>query len=324
MTSTSDAKSVWRFNHGAIEGMPHFEYAVKFKEIIEKRSNGEIEVKLYGWGELGSIAENVELCQSGGIDFTIGGPALDSTFVPEADVFQIPYLFPKNVETVKSVLTNKNAQWFKILSKKYKRTGVILIDYFQEGDQVWTSNKSIRKPDDFKGLKWRVMNSQLLIELLKRFGANPTTLPFGEIYSALQLKVIDGEENSLMAIRDMKFYEVQDYITFGCPYYLWNTILSSQIFFEKLSDKEKKLLFEAAYESGDYLWRTFKEKQAEAEADIKNGKPSIHIVRLTDKEIQPFKELGMPIKDIYLKNTSEDGKLVYNSLLEEINKASNN
>jgi len=198
-----------------------------------------------------------------------------------------------------------------------------LLSKVHNGWAHWTSNKPIHKPSDFNGLKWRVMKSPMLVESMKRFGASPTPLAFGQVYSGLQLKMIDGHGNSILFIRDFKLYEVQDYITFSYPYlYFANTVVN-KAFFEKQSKKMQDTILEAIEELTETMWKVYYDLRDEALTDIKKAKPNIIINELTDEELKVFKNAALPVREIYFERIGKDGRLIIESVLKEIDKANN-
>ena len=201
----------WKFAIEEIQGSVQDAYASKFKEIIEQKTNGDITVAVYPYGTLGTSGELTELAITGIIQFANASPGHLGTLVPEILVFSIPYLLSQNDEVNKKILTESQTI-YEDLAGDLEKKGLQLLTMYPEGEQVWTTNKPIRKPEDFKGFKMRVMVSPMLIEAYRAYGADPTPLPYSEVYGALQLKMIDGQVNPIFAIEEMKFYEVTDYM----------------------------------------------------------------------------------------------------------------
>jgi len=313
------AKHKWKFA-GGVPGMIDAYYMKIFKECLSKKSNGEIELVLYYLGELGTSKEMSELLQTGGIQFAFTDPGHFAASIKELEIFNVPYIFPEGMDEIKEVLSNKKARWFQILSNSYKKQNLNLLDIIPFGWSAWTSNRPLRTLDDFKGFKMRVMPAPLLVELYKLLGANPTATPFGEVYSALQLKMVDGQDNPISLVEAMKFHEVQDYITFSHHLMMVTTLSTNLPFFKGLPKEHQKIILEAAGECYNLYYLELARRERELREKIKKNRPSIQFTELTSEEIEPFRRAVMPVRDEYVEIAGESGKLVMESLFEEIKK----
>ncbi|MFH1300570.1 MAG: TRAP transporter substrate-binding protein DctP, partial [Planctomycetota bacterium] len=193
-TTQSPKPTPWRFAIEETVGSVQHQYALKFKELVEARSDGEIEVTIYPYGTLGTSDQITEQVDMGVIQFAMASPGHLGKLIPEVQVFLLHFLFSDNDEINNSVL-NEDPQLRKTFNDLYARKNFKLLSIFSEGWQVWTTKKSIQTPDDFRGVKMRVMTSPLLLAAYEAYGASPTPLPYSEVYSALQLNMIDGQEN---------------------------------------------------------------------------------------------------------------------------------
>ncbi|WP_068088790.1 TRAP transporter substrate-binding protein [Polycladidibacter stylochi] len=184
--------------------------AIYFKNELEKRTNGQVEVTLYPGGQMGNDRELVELVQDGTLDLAM--PTV-SKLAPWDKAFSapgIPYIFPdRNV-----ALEVLNGEFGDYLNTRLEPMGLTSIGWFEGGFRQITNNvRPITKPDDLKGIKIRTMPVDAHIAVFKHLGANPTPMAFSELYSALQQKVVDGQENPLINIVANRMYEVQDYVS---------------------------------------------------------------------------------------------------------------
>jgi TRAP-type C4-dicarboxylate transport system substrate-binding protein len=164
----------------------------------------------------------------------------------------------------------------------------------------------------------RTMSSKLLVESYAAYGANPTPSPFAEVYSSLQLKMVDGQENPLAVIYDMKFYEVQDYLIFAytSPFFL--TMISNKTFIDKLPADMQKIVREAADEIIPYAFE-WQEKFNKSRLDkMVQSKKELKVVYLTSEQIAMFKEISQKTHQIFLDIGGEDAKQILDALMTDI------
>jgi len=197
----------WKLAHEELKDGFMDTFAKEFKKKLAEKSNGEINLEIYPSGTLGTSEDLVNLVQENVIQFNLADAGHLGSLIPEVQALLLQYLFPKDMDVVKEVL-NKG-KFMDLLGEKFRQMDLEPLANLTEGWQVWTTNKPIHTPQDFKGFKMRTMTSRLLVENYKAYGCNPTTMPYAEVYSGLQLNMIEGQFNSLNCTSDMKFYEVQ-------------------------------------------------------------------------------------------------------------------
>ena len=202
---------MWQVALEEIEGSMQDEYAKKFVEIIEEQSKGVIRCNIHFYGELGTSSEITKLLQNGDLQFAFQSPGHLGSYIPEVQVFSIHYLFPTDFNLLEKIL-RKGPNTYNVLGKYYRKNKLELLSIIEEGWQIWTANKPLRKPADFDGITFRVMSSPFLITAYRLYGAYVMTVPYGQIYSDLELGRIDAETQPFFAIQEMKFYEVQDFM----------------------------------------------------------------------------------------------------------------
>lgn len=180
-----------------------------FKRMVESQTKGDIEVRAYHASSLGNEREALEGVKIGTIEMaTLSSGPVPGFFAPVM-VFSIPYLF-SSAPLAWDVFNGPFGRDFSEAMRK--QTGVRILSITENGFRNFTSNaKPLRKPDDLKGLKIRTMENPAHMAMVRAFGADPTPIAFGELYMALQQKVVDGQETPVVLIHDMKFYEVQKY-----------------------------------------------------------------------------------------------------------------
>ncbi len=315
----SAAKYSWCFALEEIEGSMQDAFAKKFKEVAEQKSNGDIQVDIYPYGQLGTSSQITELLQNGAVEFAFQSPGHLGSYIPEVQIFSVHYLFPSNEEVIKKVL-KESAALYDTLGHCYEAKDFRLLSIIPEGWQIWTTNKEIRKPDDFEGFKMRVMTSPLLVEAYKAYGASPTPMPYSEIYSALQLKMIDGQVNPYFAIEEMKFYEVTKYMIKADQLMFICTFVSNNEFYKNLPDDIKKIVDEASAAATDFIFSYQDKLNEERKGKILKAKPSMVHYELTPEERAAFQEKAMVVRDKYVEIGGPQAREILDSLVKEIEK----
>jgi TRAP-type C4-dicarboxylate transport system substrate-binding protein len=185
-------KYFWQVALEEIEGSMQHAYAQKFVDTLEDKSDGQIHAKIIFYGELGTAGEITQLLQAGDLHFAFQSPGHLGYYIPEVQVFSIHYLFPTDPAVLEKML-RKGPNTYKALQKYYHRHRLELLSIIEEGWQIWTANKPLRKPDDFKGVTFRVMSSPFLITAYRIYGAYVVTVPYGQIYDDLAMGRIHAE-----------------------------------------------------------------------------------------------------------------------------------
>ena len=212
--------------------------AEKFKELIEKRSNGDIKVKIYHSASLGNETEILQQVQMNSIQMAIitGGPF--DTFDPMARVINYPFLF-KDYEQVDRILDGPLGSE---LLKSLESSGFKGLCFSENGFRNLTNSKRpVKTADDLKGLKIRVMSSAIHKAIWQSLGANPTPMPW-PIYTELEQGVIDGQENPLWVMEVYKFYEIQEFMTLTRHVYSYHIDVASLSWWNTLNAKTRKMI----------------------------------------------------------------------------------
>jgi TRAP-type C4-dicarboxylate transport system substrate-binding protein len=193
---------------------------------------------------------------------------------------------------------------------------------YPEGEMVWTTNKEIRTPADFANFKMRTMVSPMLVAAYEAYGASPTPMPYGEVYGGLQLGQIDGQVNPIFAIEEMKFYEVTDYMIFSGEQEFVTTVVTNSDWYQAdLSDESKQALDETLAELADYIFEVQEQYNQERLEKIKQAKPDMTIVELSDEERAAFEERAQNVRQAYVEMVGGDAEQVLNDLQAEIKAA---
>jgi len=233
--------------------------AEKFKELIEQRSNGKYEIKVYHSASLGNETEILQQVQMNTIQMAIvtGGPF--DTFDPITRVVNYPFLFKNNAQADMILDGPLGQQILKSLeSSNFKG-----LSFSENGFRNLTNSKrAVKSPDDIKGLKIRVMASAIHKAIWKALGANPTPMPW-PIYTELEQKVIDGQENPLWVMEVYKFYEIQKYMTLSRHVYSYHIDIASLVWWKTLDKADQDMLQKAMYEAAVFQRKDNRSKNAD-------------------------------------------------------------
>ncbi|NBB70599.1 MAG: C4-dicarboxylate ABC transporter [Alphaproteobacteria bacterium] len=270
-------------------------YATKFKEVVEAESGGEITVTIYPYGTLGESADVTELTQAGVLQLANASPGFTGSIIPEVQVFSVPYLLPEDDAVLNEFFRNSELirEDFDPL---FEQQGLAVVDFYPEGEFVMTTKEPVRSRDDLDGVKFRVMTSPLLVETYNAFGATPTPLPWGEVYSSLQLNMIGGQENPMFFVESTKMYEVTDYIVFTGHNTYTTTIVGNLDWYNGLSEEERAILDLAQIEAFEHILDYQKTLAEDSLEKILEAKPEIEVIRLSDAEREPFREAAAAVE----------------------------
>ena len=261
---------VIKFSHVVADDTPKGKGATKFKELAEKYSNGAVKVEVYANSTLYKDKEEMEALQLGAVQML--APSL-SKFGPlgvrEFEVFDLPYIFDGSEALNKITQGPVGAQLFARLEPK----GIKGLAYWDAGFRVLSSNKPLRMPEDYKGLKFRIQSSKVLEAQFRLLGATPQVMAFSEVYQALQTGVVDGQENTPSNMYTQKMDEVQKYTTLTNHGYIGYVVVVNKKFWEGLPADIRGQLEKAMKESTEYANHiSAKENEEALEAMKKNAK----------------------------------------------------
>ncbi|GHU19944.1 ABC transporter substrate-binding protein [Betaproteobacteria bacterium] len=296
----------------SLTGSSHGVGIVKFKEAIEKETNGRIKMQLFPDGQMGNDMSMMDSLKMGTLDMTVTstGPIANTTktFL----VFDLPFLFTSE-KIADTVLDGPACQ--EILDT-LKGTGLVGLAYWENGFRNMTnSRKPINTPDDLKGLKIRTMQNPIHLDSFKKWGANPVPLPFNEVFTALEQKVIDGQENPNTLIYDAGFYEAQKYLTISRHFYTPFVLMIGQKSWDKLSPADQKLVQKIALDVRADQRAANREFSAKY-VDLMRQK-GIAINEISPTDIEKFKATS---KEIYDQFANDIGKERLEKILAEVAK----
>ena len=215
--------------------------------ILEKKSGGAVKLQVFCCAQLGSERELAEGVRLGTINMTsVAAEGALPAWVPELQAFGLPFII-RDREHIYKVLDGPVG---KELESKLNAQGLVVLGWWELGFRNMTSkDKPIRTPDDLKGLKMRVQEAKVWLGLMRALGAIPTPIPFGELYNALQQGVVDGQENPIVTITSMKFYEVQKQVGLTEHTYTALPILASKKWWDTLKPNQRDVIAASVRES---------------------------------------------------------------------------
>ena len=266
----------------------------KFKELVEEKTGGEVVLELDPNGQLyASEREAIEAAQAGNIEMTVAASAPVAGFDKRFLALDLPFIFPDH-ETAYEALDGELGQ---TLLDGLHEIGLVGLAYGETGMRHFSnSNRPIETPEDLQGLKIRTMENEVHIDTFKEYGANASPFAFGELYSALQQNIYDGMENPINLIDQMKFYEVQDYLTISNHAYTATVGFMNAEFFNSLPEDIQTAVKESAVESMDYQRGIARQQDEDGLAITKEH---MEINELTSEQKQQFIEAAGPIFDKY-------------------------
>jgi len=297
-TVPSVAKVTMKMAHPGSPTHQFYYQGEQFMKILEKLAPGEFDVKMYPHSQLGGEREQVEQCSLGTVDAVLVSTGTPTHWVKEIGAVDIPYIF-KNRNRAYAALDGKVGE---ALREKMLKHGMRILSWSEVGIRHLTNNvRPIKVPEDAKGLKIRVMESVVYIEMLKAWGAVATPLAFHELYTALQQNVVDGQENPTRTIRSMKFYEVQKHISLTGHVFSPAVIMVNEKFFKKLPGNLQKALVEAADKAAK-AERKFVADNETNDLDFLKSKGMI----VTMPDVEKFRKASQPVVGIMAKKVGWD------------------
>jgi tripartite ATP-independent transporter DctP family solute receptor len=273
--------------------------ALKFKEIVEERTDGEVKVTVFPNAKLGDERTLLENMKMGVVDAGVitSGPIIN--FIPEFGVFDLPFLF-RSPEHAYAVLDGPIG---KSLLAKMEEQGWKGLAYGERGFRNPTNSKHpVAEPADLEGLKIRLVENPVYVDTFKALGANAVPMAWTETLTALQQKTIDGQENPLNVIVSFKLYESQDFLSMTRHAYAPNVIMMSKKSWDKLSADQQAIVQEAAQKAAEANRTYDNDKAAEWLAFLKEQGMDV----VEEPDLAAFREAVQPIYDKYGADFGED------------------
>lgn len=255
-----------RFGYGLNEQSNQGRAVKLFAEQVEKASGGKMKVRAIGAAALGPDTQMQQALIGGAQEMMVGSTATLVGITKEMALWDTPFLF-NNAAEADAILDGPIGQ--RVMDKLQEK-GLVGLVYWENGFRNMTNNKRpIARMEDFDGIKLRVMQNNVYLDSFKRLGANAVPLPFSELFSALETKTVDGQENPYNTILSSKFFEVQKYLSVTNHVYSPWIVTVSKKWWDGLSAAEKKVLMDAARASRDFERKDTREEASRALAELK-------------------------------------------------------
>jgi tripartite ATP-independent transporter DctP family solute receptor len=286
LVQAQDIKNrIIRFGYGLNEVSNQGRAAKVFADEVEKASGGKMKIRAIGAAALGSDVQMQQALIGGAQEMMVGSTATLVGITKEMAIWDTPFLF-NNTKEADAVLDGPVGQ--KVMDKLQEK-GLVGLVYWENGFRNLTNNKrAVAKLEDMDGIKLRVMQNNVFIDSFKTLGANAVPLPFSELFTALETKTVDGQENPYNTILSSKFYEVQKYLTVTNHVYSPWIVTVSKKYWDGLSKAEQKVLLDAAKKSRDFERQDTRAEASKALADLK-GK-GMQINELSPAEANRMRE----------------------------------
>ncbi|AZO93717.1 TRAP transporter substrate-binding protein [Halocella sp. SP3-1] len=287
------------------EGYPTVVGAKEFARLVEERTDGRIKIDVYAGGILGDESSTIEQVQFGAIDFVRTSITPMANFEPAMNVLSLPYLYPSE-EYMFQVLQGEIGE--SVLDG-LKDAGIIGLTWYDSGARsFYIADKKVTGPEDLKGLRIRVQESQLMMDMVEALGASPTPISWGEVYSALQTGVVDAAENNYPGWYYNSHHEVAPNFVEDEHNRIPELIIMSKITWDSLSEEDQKIIKQAAVESTEVQREAWDARTEEAKRQaVEEG---ANITTLTAEQKQAFQDAVM---DLYPKYSAG-----YEDLLDSI------
>jgi tripartite ATP-independent transporter DctP family solute receptor len=270
---------------------------IKFAELVKERSNGRITIDVFPSAQLGEEKAVIEQVQLGAIEFTRVSTGPMGEFNKEFGVFSLPYIFDNDEHVWKFLLGDHGSK----LLDSLETSGMKGLAYYSSGSRSFYSSKPLTSMEDLKGLKIRVIENKLNIEIMKALGANATPMPYGEVYSSLQTGVIDAAENNYPSYYSSKHFEVAPHYLLDHHQRVPEVLLVSKPVWDKLSADDQAIIKQAAVDSIAYQREEWAKYEKESEEQVRAGGATITEV----SDLKPWKDAVAPVIESYREQYKE-------------------
>jgi TRAP-type transport system periplasmic protein len=286
--------------------------AKKFCDLMGEKSQNRYNVRLFPSSQLGGDIQVISSLQGGTIDFTMMNADLLAGVSKDFSLFALPFLFANGPEADKVFDGPFGDKLGKLLEPK----SLISMGYMELGFRNLTnSRRAVAKLEDIAGLKIRVVQSPLYIDMFNMLGANAVPMPFPEVYTALEQKVVDGQENPISTIFANKLHEVQKFLSFTRHIYNPQIVMCSKKTWDSFSDADKKAAMDAMAEARPFQRQTSRKLEGEWVEQIKKT------TQITDITVAEFQRLADKVKPVTEKYSKDADQALVKELFDAIKKA---
>jgi len=290
--TAASAQTVLRSSDTHPDGYPTVEAVKYFGQLIEERTAGRYKVEVYHSAQLGQEADTIEQVRSGVIDLNRVSMGPWNGLVPETQVPSLPYVFRSPAHMRAVMLGDIGAD----IAKGFEQHGVVVLTYYDGGSRsFYTSKKPIETPADLAGMKLRVMQSDIFVDMVAALGGTATPMPYGEVYSAIQTGVVDGAENNFPSYDTAGHFEVAKNYSLDEHLIVPEVFVMSKAAWDKLTPEDQAIFKQAAIDSSARQFELWDAQVAASRAKVEAAGSTINT---PDK--QPFMDAMKPVYDKYV------------------------
>jgi len=293
--------TVLKISNGINEAHPTYLACKEFEKIVESKLPGKYDVQVYANAQLGDDVRATEAVRMGTLEMVATSASPLTGLVPEFNVFDLPFI----VTSEKAADAIYDGPIGAKLAALLEPKGIKLLSYYENGfRQLTNSVREVKSPADLKGLKIRTMQNPIHLAAWRALGSNPTPMPFSEVFTAMQQKTIDGQENPIPTIYLSKFYEVQKYVTLTGHVYGPHILLINKKMFDSFPAEDQKIILEAAQASAKFQRETNRKMNRDFIAELK--KAGMVVTELTPEQLKAFQEAVKPVYDEWIPKIGKD------------------
>jgi len=290
----SEESYVIKFSHTLTPTTPKGQAAERFKELVEEKSEGRITVEIYPNGELYGDEDELQALQSGSVEMLGPSSSKFTTIAPQLQVLDLPFIFD-GVEDIPEVVNEDSAVGRAIYENDdLAERNMQVISLWDDGLKQITSNTPVRSPEDMEGMKVRIQPADVLRNQMEAWGANPTPIAFGEVFTALEQGVVEGQENTYSAIFTARFNQVQSHLTVSDHGYIGYPIVIRKDFFDSLPGNLQQVVVDSAREAAVFNREIAADTNQKYKERIEDS-GTTEIIELSDEERQAFKDMVVPV-----------------------------
>lgn len=299
--AAASAETVIKIGHGTNEQYHMHRALLRFEELVESRSNGEFDVQIFPSSQMGPDREMIEGVQTGVLEMAVSPSSFFAGWDPAFAVIELPYMYPSKAAALE-VLNGATGQ---SMLDRLEKQGLVGLGWMETGMRHISNNvRPITTPDDLEGIKLRTMKVPAHVDTFKALGANPTPMNFGEVYSALQQGVIDGQENPVALIDSQRFYEVQKHVSLTGHVFTVYIPVVGQWFWSGLSEDQQTLLRDAMHDAAIYQQDLVDAEESAQLQTIRDA--GVSVVELSPAQRQVFSDQTQEVRAAYRKDVGEE------------------
>lgn len=302
---SDDQVVVLKFGHDMPETSAQHEAAVRYAKIVNYKTRNRVKIDVYPAQSLGTDQTMLEMAREGQLAIILPPTAKMTTLVPELQVLDLPFLFVDR-QSAYAVLDGAPG---RSLLNKLEPHGLVGVSFWESGFKQFTANRPIQSPLDFQGLNIRVMKSQAIMDQYRLLGANPILIDFHKTYQALADGIVDGQENPLVSIVNMKFYEVQPHMTISNHGYLAQALVFSKTVLDALPQETRNVLLATGKEITAFQRQLIIENEKKLLKTVHDSGILVH--GLTDQEKKAFRQAFAPL---YVNYPEDKGKEILSNI----------